>query len=365
MTAFRVLGAEGDDRKQWLRAWEATGREPFAHPTYVQLFEVEGAHAHCAVSTSGKDVVLLPFIVSPVHIDGWSPGHGFFDAISPYGYGGPYGTPQSERSALWGDLHRWLGERGVVSFFGRLAIGENPVRLPGKSAVMSDSENVMVNLRRSSDEQWRVYDHKVRKNVNKAVRSGLVAEVRRTFSDVAEFTSHYHSTMDRRRAGQWYYFDEAFFRRIAQDMPNNHIVAEVRDQLGILISAELVLASDNYLYSFLGGTAAEAFSLRPNDLLKHAVITYGRESGLRGYVLGGGVSPDDGIFRYKRSFDPTGCVPFQRLHMICDDAAYDLLVERRLAALRDSAGGQGTLASGFFPVYRAPLVLDPGTTPGA
>lgn len=355
MTTFRVLTADGDDRTEWLEAWEATGREPFAHPSYVQLFEVEGAQAHCAVSTSGEDVVLLPFLVRPVRVDGWAPQRDFFDAISPYGYGGPYGTPRSDQSALWVGLHRWLGERGLVSFFGRLAIGERPEHLPGNSAVLSDSENVVVDLRRSSDEQWRVYDHKVRKNVNKALRSGLTAEIRSTFSDVAEFTSHYHSTMDRRSASQWYYFDESFFKTISDGMTESHIVAEVRDQLGTLVSAELVLASDNYLYSFLGGTSSEAFSLRPNDLLKHAVIEHGRESGLRGYVLGGGLGPDDGIFRYKRSFDPTGCVPFHRLTMICDEGAYGQLVEHRLAASRGAAV-DGTPASGFFPAYRAPLV---------
>jgi hypothetical protein len=355
VTTFRVLTADGGGRREWLEAWEATGREPFAHPTYVQLFEVEGAHAHCAVSTSGEDVVLLPFLVRPVRMDGLAPQRDFFDAISPYGYGGPYGTPRSEQSTLWVNLHHWLGERGLVSFFGRLAIGESPAHLPGNSAVISDSENVVVNLRRSSDEQWRVYDHKVRKNVNKALRSGLTAEIRSTFSDVTEFTSHYHSTMDRRSASQWYYFDESFFKTIADEMADNHIVAEVRDQLGTLVSAELVLASDNYLYSFLGGTSSEAFSLRPNDLLKHAVIEHGRESGLRGYVLGGGLGPDDGIFRYKRSFDPAGCVPFHRLTMICDDAAYSQLVEHRLAASCDAAV-DGTLAPGFFPAYRAPLV---------
>jgi Acetyltransferase (GNAT) domain len=358
VTTFRVLTADGDSRREWLEAWEATGREPFAHPTYVQLFEVEGAHAHCAVSTSGGDVVLLPFLVRPVRVDGWAPQGDFFDAISPYGYGGPYGTPRSEQSALWVDLHHWLSERGVVSFFGRLAIGESPAQLPGNSAVISDSENVIVNLRRSTEEQWRVYDHKVRKNVNKALRSGLTSEIRGTFSDVSEFTSHYHSTMDRRNASQRYYFDESFFRTIADEMADNHIVAEVRDPLGTLVSAELVLASDNYLYSFLGGTSSEAFLLRPNDLLKHTVIEYGRESGLRGYVLGGGLGRDDGIFRYKRPFDPAGCVLFRRLAMICDDAAYSQLVEHRLAASCEAAVDD-TPDPAFFPAYRAPLVSAP------
>lgn len=355
MTDFRVLTTDGADRSAWLEAWHATGREPFAHPTYGTLFEEAGGRARCAVRSSGDDVVLLPFLVRPVPGDDWVSQRDFHDATSPYGYGGPYGTPGSRHADLWVDLREWLSQQGLVSFFGRLSLGEGASQLPDDCPLISDSENVIVDLRRTKDEQWRVYDHKVRKNVNKALRSGLEVEIRNTFSDVGEFTSHYHSTMDRRHAAEWYYFDESFFTTIATEMADSYLVAEVRDEQGTLVSAELVLVSDTLLYSYLGGTSSEAFPLRPNDLLKHAVIDHGREAGLHGYVLGGGLGGDDGLFRYKRAFDPTGCFPFQRLTMICDAVAYAQLVDHRLAGSRDAAG-EGKLAAGFFPAYRAPIL---------
>jgi lipid II:glycine glycyltransferase (peptidoglycan interpeptide bridge formation enzyme) len=145
-------------------------------------------------------------------------------------------------------------------------------------------------------------------------------------------------------------------------MAGHYIAAEVRDEKNRLVSVELVLASDKYLYSFLGGTLREAFPYAPNDLLKHAVIDYGRESGRAGYVLGGGYTKDDGIFRYKKAFDPTGDVPFQRLELIGDRSAYESLIAERLKHERSTDSG-ARLADGFFPSYRGQVVLDDQKAP--
>lgn len=360
-TGFYVLDDSEQDRPEWLRAWAACGREPFAHPAYLALFARGRDRACCAVSTTDDATTILPFLLRPIDSDDESvnPSRRAFDASSPYGYGGPYGTPGVDFASLLSGTARWMREEGVVSFFGRLALDSAlPSELPSGANVLSDSQNVVVDLTRDSEDQWRTYDHKVRKNVNKARRSDLSVEVRDTFTDVTEFARLYSSTMDRRQASTWYYFDAAFFESIERDLPGGYIAAEVRNAAGILVSAELVLASDRYLYSYLGGTTSEAFELRPNDLLKHAVIDYGRSTGRVGYVLGGGLSADDGIFRYKRSFDRTGCIDFRRLTMVCDDAAYDTLVADRLAAARRT-DADAHLQIGYFPLYRAPLV--PGT----
>ena len=71
-----------------------------------------------------------------------------------------------------------------------------------------------------------------------------------------------------------------------------------------------MLVSERNAYSFLGGTASDAFELRPNDLLKWELILWLKSAGKRRFVLGGGYGADDGIFRYKRSFAPHGLVPF-------------------------------------------------------
>ena len=99
---------------------------------------------------------------------------------------------------------------------------------------------------------------------------------------------------------------------------------------------------------------AAAFDLRPNDLLKHEIIRWARDSGRSHFVLGGGVTPDDGILRYKRGFAPTGIVPFTVGEWIHDLVAFESLVRHRKAyeEARDDDQAGWVPVNGFFPAYR-------------
>ena len=79
---------------------------------------------------------------------------------------------------------------------------------------------------------------------------------------------------------------------------------------GVVVSTELVLLSRHSAYSFLGGTLANAFAHRPNDLLKFEIIRWAKKRAKRYFVLGGGYQGEDGIFQYKQSFASKGQVPY-------------------------------------------------------
>jgi hypothetical protein len=119
-----------------------------------------------------------------------------------------------------------------------------------------------------------------------------------------------------------------------------------------IVSSELVLLSVETGYFFLGGTLAEAFALRPNDLLKHETFLRTREIGIRRFVLGGSYRPEDGLLRYKRSFAPTGVQPFNVGAQVIDPARLEALVGRR-REWESSQGREWAPAEGFFPPYRA------------
>lgn len=354
MHSVHLLADDGADRTSWLSLWERYGREPFAHPDYAAAFCGPRERACCAVVATPHGEAVIPLILREV--DGDVPRRGLRDAASPYGYGGPFGGSAAAVSHAWAALADWMADENVVSMFGRLSLDAPLPASPSPAVtVRSDADNVVVDLTRTADDQWRHYEHKVRKNVNKALRAGLVAQVTERFTDLSEFAALYAATMERRGAAQWYRFDLDFFSRLTERLAGSFVAAEVRDGEGVLVSAELVLVSDRYLYSFLGGTLPSAFPHAPNDLLKHEVINAGRDSGRSGYVLGGGYVPNDGIFRYKRSFDPTGVLPFHRVEVVGDPVAYGALTESRVMSLGAAAAGL-SLAEGFFPSYRAPLV---------
>jgi hypothetical protein len=347
------------DSAPWTRAMTRTGSEPFTHAAYMQLEAAEGARP---LLLSGQNPSLvLPLLIRPLpHFASGrlapSLGGNFeFDATSPYGYGGPYFEPGEtiDWPEFWECLLAWLQANKVLTLFMRLSLGHTPSPLgtlvAGRTSVevRKSSENVVIDLTRPLDDQWRHYDHKVRKNVRKAERGGLTATVKDTFTDVEEFTSLYLATMDRRSAQDRYRYDADFFMHFTAALAPAALVAEVRDADGQLVSGELVLRSGSTLYSYLGGTYAHAFPLAPNDLLKHTVVEYGTRAGFRRYVLGGGYRPDDGIFRYKRAFDRDGVVPFYTARLVADTEALDTLT-------RDlpSSGAEADGSSDFFPPYR-------------
>ncbi|HID78785.1 MAG TPA: GNAT family N-acetyltransferase [Planctomycetaceae bacterium] len=355
---LRVLTAERpEDRALWLRAWgEWPAREVFAHPDYVELFVRPGWQACCAYLDSGQGKVLYPFLLRDLAAEAyWSPAIGpATDIATPYGYGGAWfwsaSSPETLAEVFWERFDRWAEENGVVSEFVRLSLFAERV-LPYPGNVLRDRENVIRDLRPPESELWMDFKHKVRKNVNKAQRSGVDVEVDRTGASVGDFLGIYQHTMRRRQAGQMYHFDQEFFNRIHQQLGGQfayfHAVHE-----GRVVSTELVLISADSVYSFLGGTAEAAFPYRPNDLIKYEIIRWAKAQGKHWFVLGGGYQPDDGIFRYKAAFAPGGIVPFQvGTRLLRPDVYEELCAARRRMARQQQRRWEPAL--GFFPAYRA------------
>ncbi|MEX2646387.1 MAG: GNAT family N-acetyltransferase [Gaiellaceae bacterium] len=316
---FEVLTA---DDPRWLSMWEAwPEREVHAHPEYVRLFE-DGGRALCAVA----DGVLYPFLLRADPVD----------VISPYGYGGAFRTGDADADAFWRAFDAWAAEQGAVSELVRFSLfPERLLPYPGEREPRL--VNVVRDLEPSADELWMDYEHKVRKNVNKARRSGLRVEIDQAGARLDEFVRLYEHTLDRRGASTRYRFPRAFFERIRDRLAGQFAFAHVLDGERV-VSSELALLSATSAYSFLGGTDESAFELRPNDLLKHELMLWAKEAGKRRFVLGGGHEADDGIFRYKRSFAPHGLVPFEIGMRIFDPERYAEL----------SRGRETTL----FPAYR-------------
>lgn len=343
MTTLRIAESGAPE---WHRLWESTGREPFAHPSYLGLTLESDERAVAVCWADGGGEALLPLVLRPLPDDAGTQAvaPGWCDAISPYGYGGPFVAGEPDLAAFFAALVGWMRDERVLTGFVRTSLG---VDLPSDTVegleAVHLTDNVVVSLARVAEDRWQHYDRKVRKNVNKARRHDLRVEVRDDFGDVAEFVSVYHGTMDRRGAEGRYWFGADYFEGVRDRMAGSYWVADVLDPDDRVLSTELVLKGDTHCYSFLGGTHAEAFPMAPNDLLKHEVIEHAARQGLTGYVLGGGYQPDDGIFRYKRAFDPDGVVAFRGIRLTSSAETY-----RSLSALRPDVDPR------FFPAYRAP-----------
>lgn len=344
MSAFSLLKADNPDhRAAWLRVIsEWPNSEPFAHPSYIESFLGEGEQALCAVQQlPSKGNIMLPCVLRPIE-------GGAADVITPYGYGGAFSWGDSDPQSFWAGFLKWAREANVVTLFARLSLfPEDLTDFPVPSEIVMP--NVVRSLAMPLEDMWMDFEHKVRKNIKKAERNGLSVEVDPTGDRLDDFLRIYEGTMDRRNASQGYYFGAEFFRNLKSEMQNETCFFHVLHD-GKVISTELVLVGGEHTYSFLGGTDSESFDLRPNDLLKYEIIQWSKKHGKTFFVLGGGPTAGDGIFRYKLSLAPNdGVREFSVVKWVIDAERNAQLVASRMER---EPGWKP--CSGYFPVYRAP-----------
>jgi hypothetical protein len=354
---------DAEQSRRWASVQASMATRPvFAHPSLVAQLAGPEEQPMAAYAQVGSAMVLYPFLLRPLAA---GPATGALprqagaprpcDITSPYGYGGAYTDGRldpADAREFWRQFDQFCADRGVVSEFTRLSLFADE-RLAHPGDTTSPLTNVVVDLTVSEDELWRRFEHKVRKNVAKARRSGVTVELDPAGGHLDAFLAIYEATMDRRDAAAGYYFPRSFFEEMLHSMRDQFMFFHSWHD-GRIVSTELVLASTDTLYSFLGGTDEAAFPVRPNDLLKFEVCRWGMATGRRRFVLGGGRSRDDGIFRYKRSFAPNGLIPFEVSRRVHDAEAY-----ARHTAAHHAQGRrrdpQWQPDPEFFPAYRCPL----------
>lgn len=322
----------------------------FFDPQYARIFEGTDGVSKVFEFENEFGAVRHTFLVReiPTRLDG----RVLYDLITPYGYGGPvilHSTdPKRLMEAFKEAFFTFCRQNGYVCEFVRFHLFDNTdVRQNYYGQTRAALKNVVVPTDRTYETVWMDYEHKVRKNVNKAKENGLRVIVERNLDHLSDFLRIYYNTMDRNEASRYFYFPRTFFEKIAEYLPNNYVYFHVLKD-DIVISTELVLLSECYAYSFLGGTDKEYYAMRPNDFLKDAVIQMCIEEGKKCFVLGGGYGAEDGIYRYKRSFTKSEDVPFYVGSTVFDREAYDRLTELRMQQQDPPAADDL-----FFPLYRA------------
>ena len=353
-TRFSVLDADTPDGfAAWSRLWHAwPDREVFAHPAFGRLFARPGERVVGVVGEQDRATILFPLVLRPLAAEPWSrPGERRWDATSPYGYCGPFawGPGPRDDAAFWSAYERWCAGQRIVTTFARLSLfPEQRPALPVRPEVRSP--NIVRSLEGGTLAIWDDYAHAVRTNVRSAERAGVEVEIDPAGERLDAFLAVYDHTMRRRAAAPFYFFPRAFFEALVAALPGRFAFVHALAG-GEVVSSELLLCSEQRVYPFLGGTRADAFPLRPNDALRHRAIAWAVSQGKRAFVLGGGLEPEDGIFRHKRAFAPRGVVPFEVACLVHDPAACRELVRdrERVATGSDSWSPRPR----FFPPYRA------------
>ena len=341
-------------KNNWLSVWESWGnKEIHAHPDFIKLSACSEDEILAFYTETLDGGILFPIIKRTISSESWYDGEDFyFDVITPYGYGGAFcwGTGEYYRDFFWEQYNIWCKKNNVVSTLIRQSLFKNQVLTP-IGEVSSPYKNIVRRLNVKEEDLLNDYKHSIRKNLKRAISSGLKIEVDLCGRNLNDFLTIYHSTMDRVDAKGQYYFSEEYFKEFIDKLSGHFGFFHVRYKEKI-IATELVLMSSKNIYSFLGGTISEYNSMRPNNFLKHEIIKWGTKNGKINFVLGGGYKKDDGIFKYKKAMAPDGEYDFYLAKVIHDADAFQALVFKNSNWKKINAK-DSNIENDFFPSYRA------------
>jgi lipid II:glycine glycyltransferase (peptidoglycan interpeptide bridge formation enzyme) len=352
---FIVLDAKAD-YDEWLRIfnnWEL--KEPFAHPAYCSLFSNFKTDSKCAILMTDNGGVIYPFLLRDIQKEEYATNINAKDIISAYGYAGMYkinlidNFDKTVLEKFRNIFQEWAISQSVISEVVKFHLF-NEVYTEYDGNIESPQHNISVDLLKNIDIIWKNFDHKVRKNVNKALASNLTLIIDPDGTYFEDFLSIYNTTLNRRAALETYYFTESFFKKIINNMNKNFCFFHVLNNNKI-ISTELCLISKNNIYSFLGGTNSDFFHLRPNDFLKFEIIKWGLNNNKKRFILGGGYEKNDGIFNYKKSFDSSGIYNFNIGTKIFDIEKYNNVIKSKIN-YHISKNESWNPQYDFIPTYR-------------
>ncbi len=293
--------------------------------------------------------VLMPFYKRK--IDGPDNELLYSDVISPYGYSGPLfkqGIKKEVIVLFWNQVDDWYLKNNVVSEFIRFSLNNNHECYTGETV------HTLNNVRgRIVDEknQWDNLKLNVKKNYKKALKSELECKIYSKKIDksvVKDFYDIYISTMKRNSANVFFYHSLDYFEDFIDNNEDRFILAIIYKD-NIAISSELVLLSNNTMFSFLGGTNADYFRLRPNDFLKIEVMKWGRENRYKFYLLGGGLKDGDNLYIYKKKYFPNDTdLAYYTGRKIVNKKIYEQLVRSN----PNVKNMELDISATFFPLYR-------------
>ncbi len=352
-----------NDIESWISLYETLGiNEIVWQPSYLKLWELNrDGSPLLAYFEDEYGSVIYPFLLRKLPSREFIPSEiskNYFDITTPYGYGGPL-IKLRDYSKIDRLLQDWLSafsafcqNKNIVSEFIRFhPLVESHKYFFNKINTEVANSVVFVDLTIPKEQIWENYEYNNQKNIKKAIRSGIEILVDHDFLHLDHFKDIYNHTMQRCKANSYYFFENEFFNFIKCEMRKNAVLFFAKSD-GKLVSTELALFDDNTIYSFLGGTLSDYFPLRPNNLLKHELILWAKKRNIKYYLMGGGYSINDGLFKYKHSFSSTGVKPYVVGKVIHNREIYLLLEKKMKEYIFDINPATNIEEIRYFPIYR-------------
>lgn len=320
----------------------------YFEPEYAKLYETDDSKAVEFRFECAYGVITNLFLKRKINIS-LPDGVQYYDAVTPYGYGGPVihsATDKEQLIAAYMERFRaYAIKENIIAEFVRFhPLIDNGVDFKEAYKAIYDRKTVGTNLTYEDVIGTEFSKHK-RKDIRKTLKNPDIRyEVDENPSTLEDFVEIYYSTMDRDGAGDYYYFKPEYFQKMLDKLKGHITTGKVF--LGEkLIAMGVYFRYGQFLHAHLSGTLSEYLEYSPANILKYALAIYGHENGYRVIHYGGGSSrsEDNGLYQFKREFGKNTVFDFYIAKKVWNDDVYQRICE---------AAGVDVKAD-FFPAYRS------------
>ena len=341
----------GPNDAAWAEALARTPHDVYHTAAYVatdaRRLEAEPV---AVLVTDGERQLFLPYLVrSCAH---WAARTS--DVISPYGYPGlllnEAGRDPNFAQAAWATVIGEWKEAGHCSAFLRM----HPILSAGLGELLPSAGlcetglTVAADLNLDEQALWMGLGHNHRRTLQRCTKEGFTARFVPLAEYLEPYREVYNQTMDRVKAHDAYYFDEAYFRALSQHPGVHCCIVEAGQHLA---AACLFFESHGIVQAHLGGSANDHYRQSPFHLCLYHAMLWAKSRGNRWLHLGGGVGGDnDPLFMFKAGFSDAR-FSYQTARLVLDEERYRQWVEA--AAAEQHANAAELIDSNFFPAYRS------------
>ena len=272
----------------------------------------------------------------------------YYDLETPYGYGGPLCDKPLSKEAkelFKAELSDYCREHNIVSQFVRFhPLLKNYEVLPEVISARYLRDTIFMDTSLSEEGIMQNMDSKNRNMVRKAIKSGVYI-LKKDVSEFDDFLPMYEETMKRNGADEYYTFGKDYFEALSSLSDNACIFYAMYEDKPI--SGAIMYYNDRYMHYHLSGTFEEYRSLAAGNLLLYEAACYAHKTGILSFHLGGGLSPEDSLFGFKKQFNKNGRASFVVGRTIFDEDAY-----KKLLIIRKKCNKDFNMDNNFMIQYR-------------
>lgn len=273
----------------------------------------------------------------------------YFDIITPYGYGGPiFEVNDEDREKFieeyFIEFSKYCEKNNIVSEFIRFhPLLENYKSIKNNYKVEYISDTVYMNLF-SKEMILKNISSKARNMIRKAEKNNLIFKIDENWETIENFKNLYKETMIKNNANKIYYFDNDYYKKLYDYRNKIKLVNVIKENE--IISTSLILVGDKILHYHLSANTEKGYKNAANNFLLYSVALWGNKNGCEKFHLGGGYGGNESsLFKFKKSMNENGVIPFYIGKKIWNEEVYKKLVEKiKLTDIERK--------SSYFPLYR-------------